>query len=185
MGRTASGAYRTLTDSHLRNIIDAPDEPWAALDHALRFGKRTLPSGGSLAKLLATDALRPLDISRESSRLQSALSSEARAPQVFKQLGVGAAGIQQADACLLPGPGRGGLRRAGPFFIRPQAESANLPPMRPSVPAARCYRNTRRLQLSDRWPARRLYCHAVARSAVRWRHQPALQGCQLAAPGCL
>jgi hypothetical protein len=35
-------------------IVDAPGETWAAVDHALRYGKRTLPPGGSLAKLLRT-----------------------------------------------------------------------------------------------------------------------------------
>ena len=33
-------------------IVDAPDETWAAMDNALRIGKRSLPGGESLAKLL-------------------------------------------------------------------------------------------------------------------------------------
>jgi hypothetical protein len=34
-------------------IVDAPGETWAAIDSALRYGKRGLAGGGSLAKLLA------------------------------------------------------------------------------------------------------------------------------------
>lgn len=34
-------------------VVDAPGETWAAFDHALRYGKRQLPGGSSLAKLLS------------------------------------------------------------------------------------------------------------------------------------
>jgi hypothetical protein len=34
-------------------VADAPDETWASVDYALRYGRRTLPGGSSLAKLLA------------------------------------------------------------------------------------------------------------------------------------
>jgi hypothetical protein len=34
-------------------VVDAPGETWAAVDSALRYGKRSLSAGSSLAKLLA------------------------------------------------------------------------------------------------------------------------------------
>ena len=34
-------------------VANAPGETWAGLDYALRYGKRGLPGGSSLAKLLA------------------------------------------------------------------------------------------------------------------------------------
>jgi hypothetical protein len=36
-------------------ILDAPDETWRGIDHALRLGMRNLPSGSSLAQLLAEE----------------------------------------------------------------------------------------------------------------------------------
>jgi hypothetical protein len=37
-------------------VVDAPAETWAGLDSALRYGKRELAGGSSLAKLLRSVA---------------------------------------------------------------------------------------------------------------------------------
>ncbi|HZU39320.1 MAG TPA: hypothetical protein VFA18_25565, partial [Gemmataceae bacterium] len=48
--RARTGQWPTL---HSGPIPEAPGEDWAAVDHALRHGVRSLPSGSSLARLLA------------------------------------------------------------------------------------------------------------------------------------
>lgn len=45
-----SGKWPKYNDG---SIVDAPGETWAAVDSALRYGKRGLSAGSSLAKLLA------------------------------------------------------------------------------------------------------------------------------------
>jgi hypothetical protein len=42
-------------------IIEASGETWAAIDSALRNGKRGLTKGGSLAKLLASESIANLE----------------------------------------------------------------------------------------------------------------------------
>lgn len=46
----ASAKYPLYQDGP---VVDAPGESWAGLDSSLRYGKRGLPGGLSLAKLLA------------------------------------------------------------------------------------------------------------------------------------
>ena len=47
-------------------IVDAPGETWAGVDWALRYGKRSLTGGSSLAKLLARSRSSAAAVNRES-----------------------------------------------------------------------------------------------------------------------
>jgi hypothetical protein len=56
--------FNRWPEGHSGPVVDAPEESWAAIDLALRRGKRGLPGGSSLARLLDTLGIKPNPQSR-------------------------------------------------------------------------------------------------------------------------